>query len=118
MSRNVVKRTAREITDEIIDAARTSGPDPIAWVTGNAMVPPLRWFNAAERIWQLPAFRDVTAWDSLVWRVETALDAANVALECPDYDNMLYAVDLDRFEYREDPDGATLQGDWVPVTPD
>jgi len=117
MSRNVVKHAAREIACQIIGAARTSGDNPIAWVTGNAMMPPLRWFDAAERIWQLPAIRDGQPWESLVERVESQLADANVALECPDYDNALYAVDLSRFEYSGSDDGETLQSDWRPITP-
>ena len=121
MSRNVVKRAAQEIADQIINAARTSGDDPIAWVTGNAMMPPIRWFDAAERIWQLPASNDVVPWETLTERVEELLSAANVTLECPEYDNSLYAVDLARFAYvdeeDQDPGNDTLQGDWQPVVP-
>jgi hypothetical protein len=117
MSRNVAKRAAREIAGQIITAARTSGSDPIAWVTGNAMMPPLRWFDAAERIWQLPAAADMQPWESLVERVEDLLSSANVAMECPDYDNALYAVDLARFEYAESESGDMLQNDWRPFTP-
>lgn len=116
MSRNVVKHAAGEIARQIIAAARNSGPDPIAWVTSNAMMPPLRWFDAAEHIWQLPACNDVTAWESLTYRLESLLDTADVALECPEHDNALYAVDLRRFAYAESEDGETLQEDWVPVT--
>ena len=39
------------------------------------------------------------AW--LVELVEGHLSDASVALECPEYDNALYAVDLARFEYDE-----------------
>lgn len=115
MSRNVVKRAARDIADQIIHAARTSGSNPIAWVTGNAMMPPLRWFDAAERIWQLPARNDAQPWESLLWRIDRHLADADVALECPEHDNALYAVDLARFEYAESELGETLQDDWQPV---
>lgn len=110
-----VQRIAREIADSIISDARNSGPDPIAWVTGNAMMPPLRSFDAAEDVWQHAANDDGEAWESLVYRLESLLDAANVALECPEHDNALYAVDLTRFEYAESPDGETLQSNWQPV---
>jgi hypothetical protein len=40
MSKNVAKRAAAEIARQIIEAARNSGPDPVVWITGNAMMPP------------------------------------------------------------------------------
>lgn len=105
--------TAREITASIIESARTSGDDPIAWVTGNSYMPPLRSFAAAEQVWQDDEDGEDFAY--LTERVEARLADAQVALECPDYDNALYAVDLKRFEYVEDPgDHETLQEDWKP----
>lgn len=115
MSRNVVKRAARRIADEMISAARNSGSDPVAWVTGNSYMPPLRSFSDAEHIWQLPAFRDATAWESLTDRVEWLLADAQVYMTSPEWDNALYVVDLARFEYSENPDGETLQSDWSPA---
>lgn len=115
MSRNVAKRAANEIARQCIAAARGSGSDPIAWVTSNAMMPPLRWFDAAERIWQGTPPADCTAWESLTERVESLLAEAGVALECPDYDNALYVVDLRRFEYVDEEDreqDETLQDEW------
>jgi len=113
MTRNTAKRAASEIAREIIEAARNSGGDPIAWVTGNAMMPPLRWFDAAERIWQLPG-NSFDAWESMTERLEELLSEANVALESPEYDNSLYAVDLSRWQYTES-DGDTLQSEWMEV---
>ena len=113
-----IRAAAREIADEMIDAARNSGPDPVVWVTGNAMMPPLRWFDAAEVIWQddhLNHDGEAFAW--LAELIESMLDDARVALECPDWDNSLYVVDCARFEYVEDPDGETLQDDWRAIAP-
>lgn len=112
MSRNVVKRAARDVADQIITAARNSGDDPIAWVTGNAMFPPLRSFTLADMVWHLNAPHDYQPWESFVWRVEKHLQDANVYLECPEYDNALYAVDLERFEYAESETGDSLCDDW------
>lgn len=115
-----IRRIAAGIAESIIEDARTSGPDPIAWVTGNSYMPPLRSFGAAEDVWQHPANEDGEAFGYLVEELERLLADADVALEAPEYDNSLYAVDLRRFEYadREDgeDDGETLQDDWVPVT--
>ena len=112
-----VRDYARQIANEIIDAARTSGDDPIAWVTGNSYMPPLRSFTLAERVWQHAApYDEGESWELLTELVEKFLDDANVTLDCPDYDNALYAVDTARFEYEESEDGETLQSDWRPIT--
>lgn len=112
-----IRQYARQIADEIITAARTSGSDPIAWVTSNAMMPPLRWFDLAEHVWQSDSNENGELFPWLTELVESHLSDANVALECPEYDNALYAVDLARFEYTESPDGETLQDDWTPRWP-
>lgn len=114
---SVIRDYARQIADMITVSARTSGPDPIAWITGNAMMPPLRWLALAERVWQSDDNADGEAFAYLTELVESHLSDANVALECPDYDNALYAVDLNRFEYVESELGETLQADWRPRTP-
>lgn len=112
-----IRRIAREISDSIISDARNSGPDPIAWITGNSMMPPLRSFDAAEDVHQHAANEDGEAFAWLTELIESYLSDASVALEYPEHDNALYAVDLARFEYVEDPDSETLQADWQPITP-
>ena len=118
MSDAHIRRIAAGIADSITGDARTSGPDPIAWVTGNSYMPPLRSFDAAEDVWQHPANDDGEAFAYLVEEIERLLSDANVALECPEYDNALYAVDLARFEFVEQcaPEADTLQDEWQPVT--
>ena len=106
-----IETAASEIADSIVKDARGSGGDPIAWVTGNSYMPPLRSFSAAEQVWQ--ADEDGEDFQYLSERVEAKLADAEVALECQDYDNALYAVDQRRFEYVDDPgDHETLQQDW------
>jgi hypothetical protein len=111
----VIKDYARQIANDIIDAARSSGTDPIAWVTGNSYMPPMRDFSLAEEVWQDVANADGELFAMLVERVETYVDAAGVALESPEWDNALYAVDLRRFEYVESENGDNLRDDWRPV---
>lgn len=108
----MVRSLARDVADQIIVAARTSGPDPIAWVTNNAMVPPLRWFSRAEYVWQADNNRDGELWELFAGLVDEYTEDANVLLDCPECDNQLYAVDLARFEYVPDENAETLQGDW------
>jgi hypothetical protein len=117
---DTVRDYARRIADSITVSARTSGPDPIAWVTGNSYMPPLRSFTLADRIWQMSPDTDPEgeAWEMLTELVDSRLDDAKVTLECPDYDNALYAVDMARFEWIEQtaPEADTLQDEWRPVS--
>lgn len=116
MNDATAKDYARQIADSIIETARTSGPDPIAWVTGNRYMPPLRSFALAEAVWQSDDNADGEAFQYLHELVEQYVDDAHVALVWALQDNALYAIDLDRFEYAESDDGETLQDDWQPVT--
>ena len=103
---------AQSIADEIIESARLSGDDPIAWVTGNSYFPALRSFTQAETIWQSGENADGELFNTLTEKIEKILADENVALESPEWDNALYAVDLTRFEYAEDSYGDTLQSEW------
>ncbi|HEY1705496.1 MAG TPA: hypothetical protein VGG75_37905 [Trebonia sp.] len=103
---------AKVIASSMTADARASA-EPVAWVTGNSYMPPLRSFPEAERVWQAdngarsswPALHGAAIWDTLVEEVERLLAAANVYMSVPDYDNAVYCVDMNRWQYRED--GAT-----------
>jgi hypothetical protein len=110
-----ITRIAREIADSIVYVARHSGSDPIAWVTGNSYMPALRSFDAAEDVWQHPANDNGEAFEFLHEELERMLSDADVALTAPEYDNALYATDLSRFEYWENPLGENLEDDWHPI---
>lgn len=97
-----VREMAREVADGIIEAARNL-EGPVVWITGNAYVPPLRDITAAEYVWQADNNRDGELWAWFAEMVDDRLQAASVLMECPDYDNALYAVDLQRWEYRDYP---------------
>lgn len=88
---------------------------PIVWLTGNAMMPPLRELDACERVWHLPG-EDGTFWEVLMDAIESKLAELNVAMEAPEYDNALYVVDLERWEYvpeeERDEDANTLNEEW------
>lgn len=100
LGNGAVRRMARELADAIISEARTLH-GPVVWLTGNAYVPAMRSFPAAERVYlaENNYLGDLFAW--FVELVEDHLSAAHVAMEQPDYDNALYAVDLNRWQYRE-----------------
>lgn len=115
MDDNDIRQAAREIADEIISAARGSGDDPIAWVTGSSYMPPLRSFAAAERVYQDEINNNGEAFALLMEQLGSYLVDAAIVLECPEWDNALYAVDTARFSYVESSSGETLQDEWQPV---
>jgi hypothetical protein len=117
LSDDDVRSIAREISASIISDARNMA-GPVVWVTGNSYMPPLRSIAAAERVWQAANNDDGELWAFLVEQVETQLSDASVALECPDYDNALYAVDLRRWRYVEDAAGDDLNDEWEAITAD
>jgi hypothetical protein len=109
-----VREIAREISDDLIATARNC-PGPVVFVTGNSYVPAFRSFTKAEYVWNADSNRDGEQFAYLVELVEDALSAASVALEAPEYDNALYVVDLNRWQYREDAEGDDLDDEWEPV---
>lgn len=118
LSNETVYNYAREIADTIISDARTVH-GPVVWITGNSHMPPFRAVSdAAEEVWQADNNHEGELFAWLVGMVEDHLSAASVALECPDYDNALYAVDLKRWQYRDtDPRELIndLNDEWEPV---
>lgn len=120
-----VRRVAHELAVDIIDTVRAS-PGPIVWLTGNSYMPPMRSFPAAEQVHQ----SDNNRTGELFWwfaeLVDDHLARANVVMECPEYDNALYGVDLKRWQYKDHngehhPDFYEtwdMNDDWEPVDPD
>lgn len=114
-----IRRAAKSIADSMIEDARGSGDSAVVFVTGNGYMPPLRSFSAAEQVWAATYPGDTGGeWEFLAEEVERLLSDANVALDCPEYDNALYVVDLNRFYYVADDNGdytESLQDDWEPI---
>lgn len=96
-----------------VDYVRDAGEhDPIVWLTGNSYMPSLRAWGNAETVWQLDD--DGEAWIHYAETFEAMLENHNIYVDCPEWDNALYAVDLTRWEYREsEEEGLDLQDDWV-----
>ena len=101
MDDETVRLYAKAIADSIIaDARYVYGP--VVWITGNSYMPPMRSIDLAEEVWQSEENNDGELFAWLVEMVEERLDEADVLLECPDYDNALYAVDLRRWQHVEE----------------
>lgn len=119
LGNDMVREIANDIANSIIEDARTVH-GPVVWLTGNSYVPAFRSFDMAERVWNAENNQDGELFAFLVELVEDLLRAADVAMESPDYDNALYAVDLKRWQYVEEPTGDDddLNDEWEPRTDD
>lgn len=105
---------AHKVADAIIADAR-SVHGPVVWITGNSYMPPLRALPSAEAVWQADNNDDGELWASFTELVEKHVTKAGVLIECPDYDNAVYAVDLKRWQHRDDPAGDDINDDWEAV---
>lgn len=108
-------RAGRLLGREVAEFVRADGRnEPIVWLTGNSMFPPLRSYTAAERVFTL---RDEIAWEQFCEGFDKALDDAQVFCTCPEYDNALYAVDMLVWERVEDAKGDDLADEWKRIAP-
>lgn len=114
--RHTIEPVARRIAGSIIEDARAL-EGPVVWITGNSYMPPGRSIIEAEQVWQSRMNDDGEAYAALWEEVERHLSDGNVILECPEWDNALYAVDLARWQYREDGESSDdLNGEWEEIT--
>lgn len=97
--------------DVIAPVARDSSK-PVVWLTSNRYMPPLRDLSEAESIWQACGdLHTVDVWPTFVESLEAQLDKENVLMDTPEHDNMLYVVDLARWEFIENGDSDLMHGD-------
>lgn len=115
LSDGKVRGLAGVLAGKIISDTRTLH-GPVCWLTGNAYMPPLRSFPEAEEVWNAENNDDGELFEFFASELHDHLDRAFVALECPEYDNSLYSVDLKRWQYK-DTDQAfdDLNDEWEPV---
>jgi hypothetical protein len=91
---------AQEITDQI--RSESNNDIPVIPLTGNSMMPPIRCYDIAETVYNLSSHED--AFTVMVERMESTLTENGVIIDCPDYDNALWGVDTNRWEYVGDQD--------------
>lgn len=121
----MAERAAIADAQDAITIARES-TEPVCFITGNSYMPPLRAFGRAEDFWAASHEVDnymLTPWEVYVETFDRTIDDASVLMECPEYDNALYVVDIARFEYigdeRDDADiEDSLSADWREIPQD
>lgn len=104
------------ILDDIhaaVDLVRRVGErEAIVWLTGNAYMPPLRDWGNAEVVWQSDDTGEL--WEEYTERWAAGVEAHNIYMGCPEWDNSLYAVDLTRWEHVDgSEDSETLSEEWT-----
>lgn len=109
------------VRDWIMPAVKASD-EPVCWLTGNSYMPPIRAIDKMDDIWTATSthghiLHDMAddMWVALCEEIERELDKNNIYMTSPEWDNSLYAVDLDRWEHIEDADGDSLNDEWKPV---
>lgn len=109
-NRHNVTQYARLVARDVIAPVARESNEPVAWLTGNSMIPPLRQVDSANVIWR----EDITGemWETFVEAIESALDEQQIYMAAPEYDNALYVVDLKRWEHMDDVDAFDLNTEW------
>jgi len=106
-----VEQLASLLVRDVISIIARTSDEPVAWLTGNSYMPPLRDLGEAETVYQNDP--DGTVWEAFMESLDRHLDQAKVLMECPEYDNALYVVDLMRFEHIERDDSCeSLNDEW------
>lgn len=115
MTREEATLAATQLAESIEKDVR-SVHGPVVWQTGNNYFPPIRSFPVAEDVYQA----DVRGalWEVFTEALERELNNRDILLECPDYDNALYGVDLRRWRRTEWVSGAVddLNDEWELIT--
>jgi hypothetical protein len=94
---DVIVPAALALATKIIEEVR-SLEGPVVWLTGNSYVPPARSFPEFEEIYQHPDNTDGELSSEMWEAVTELLDAGEVMIAQPEWDNAIYGVDLRRWE--------------------
>lgn len=116
-----VEQAAFLVARDVIAPVARDSSMPVVALTGNSYMPPIRDLPDAEAIFQC-FDPDGDLWDRFIEVLERKLGEEAVMMESPDYDNMLYVVDLSRWTlvkgYTDDDDDnhAWLDNDnWTAI---
>lgn len=103
----IIQWAKEDASTAIVLARHPATTTPIIWLTSNRFMPPLRAFGKAEEVWQagddVEGMNDYydSAWMVYVEVFEEELSQADVYLGCPEYDNALYVVDMQRWRLKD-----------------
>lgn len=131
MDEDQVEQYAQFIANDMIVLARSSGDDPVVFVTNNNNFPALRAFGVAERVWQFDQDQLLAGdgmpdqgmrppvtnrWAQLIEQLDETLECAQVYRDIGP-DGSIYVVDLMRFSMTDLDDTAeTLQAQWTKIS--
>lgn len=118
---SMFEQYGRLLARDVLAPIARQSEQPIAWVTGNSMMPPLREIEYVEDLFALDADSDTTnatAWEILNQAIDNELTGLNVSMDAPEHDNALYVVDTSRWERKDANDedvGDDMNDEWRPV---
>jgi len=108
-----VVQLGKLVARDVITPVARESTEPVVALTGNSYMPPLRSIEEAEVVWQCDT-NTSELFVTFVQSVEEELRMQGVELGSPDYDNMLYVIDLRRWQYIGDDNDDP--NDWLDST--
>lgn len=122
---NTVGQIARLTARDVIAPVARESENPVVWLTGNSMMPPIRELTSGHIIWELDATNsDLCLFSSFMETLDNCLVDERVYMAAPDYDNALYVVDLTRWQHRDNEmdetgnvtfEADSLDAEWEPI---
>lgn len=110
---------AAQVIAAVREASEADRRQPIVWITSNTYMPPLREIGSAEDWYSGSFWNPSYGWIAYVEAFEESLEAANIYLGSPEYDNCLYCVDMRLWQFRDDlddlDDAESLDDEWQPA---
>lgn len=100
---------------DVIGPELAASDSPVVTLTSNSYMPPIRDYAEVERLWTLD---NGDVFETFMETFEQKLNEYNFIVGSPDYDNMLYGIDLNRWTVTnnvddEDPNGWLNPQSWV-----
>jgi hypothetical protein len=109
---------AAEVIAAVRAASEADRRQPIVWITSNAYFPPLREVGSADLYYSGSFWNPSYSWMAYAETFEECLEAANIYLGSPEYDNCLYCVDMRLWQFRDDleaEEADSLDEEWQPA---
>lgn len=95
---------------DVIKAELDRATSPVVTLTSNAYMPPIRDYAEVDRLWCID---QADVFSLFIETFERKLSEMNIHVGSPDYDNMLYGVDDNKWNYIGDTDQDNDPNAWL-----
>lgn len=101
---------------DVITPELRASDKPVVALTSNTYMPPIRDYGEVERLWQMD---ESDLFELFMESFEQKVNEANLIIGSPDFDNMLYGVDGNKWtwgvEHTDDPNDWLDNEKWTVV---